>query len=485
MNISGLEINQYFLKAVRLGQQGKNFVPKKVVFEPLAAGTIVDGLIANVGLFEAALTKLLKNFKPTGSSWVVSLPEKAAFSTRVKFPNLSKENLKEAVELNASNYLPGKKEEIFWGAQTLENTQDNSKEVLISSISKSHLMTYLNVFSHLKMNPIAIEPKSFSIARVFGKTEMLIILDVRKAPASNNGQVTVVILSQGAPHLAREFEIANFHDSGPLIKDIRLLLNYYLTEQRGNNLPFKTAIFDGGANNFPEIVEAIKNSYGFEVKDSSELFPFFKDKPELTLSLLGVGLRAAVGEKEGGLSLLPVGTSEAMEEKNTLNYLHGLTNIFFIFMILVLILFLGAWGFYRYLGIQADRQVAVLGKISTSNDPKKLEIQEMLKKINPKIEIEGKLEDQFVYWSPALKMIFDALPEGVTLSAVNLSKVEQPMVLTGMATSSETLSRLRENLSNLSITGTLQIPTSNSREDNSVNFTLNLTVKKEALKKNE
>jgi len=70
----------------------------------------------------------------------------------------------------------------------------------------------------------------------------------------------------------------------------------------------------------------------------------------------------------------------------------------------------------------------------------------------------------------------------VVLSQITLAKEDQPMSLVGLAQSREALVTFRENLAKLSFVDSLQLPSSNINQDNVVNFTITLNIKKDALK---
>jgi len=478
---SALEISQFSLRAIRLGRVNNTLKPVSIVEQPLPAGIIKNGLLKDENAFLDHLAKLLKKFHSPGSSWVVTLPEAGIFSMYRVFPGIPSENLKETIEMNYLNFLPGGSQEIFWGWQEIglpQNKKDTPKEVMLSSIKKADLNPYLNCFAKAGITPIAIEPKSCSVARVFGQTQNTLVINLDKSEQNIPWIMTATILSDGFPRLAREVCLES-QPMEELLRVIRNLLNFYLIEKKETEI--STIILDGKASS-PAIAENLKATFGVEVKFATDIFRTFANQ-SLSLALLGAGLRAAAGQREdNSLSLLPVGTQEAYQEKNTLQFLRGITNIISITAILFLVLFFGAIIFYFWLANQADQQLANLVTINQSkSDPKITEIQTILKDVNPKIEIEAKLEDQMTAWSPVLKQITATMPAGVALSQVSLAKEDQPLSLVGLAESREALVTFRENLSKQSFVDSLQLPSSNINQDNVINFTITITLKKDAL----
>lgn len=481
MQTSALEISQHYLRAIRLGKDGNILKPTSIAEQVLPAGVIINGLIKNENAFLDNLNLLLKNFHRASSHWIVSLPEAAIFTMHRLFPNIPSENLKETIEMNYLSFLPGNSENIYWGWQEIgliENKKDGSKEVMLSSIKKEDLTTYLNCFAKAGITPMAIEPKSCSLARVFGKTQNILVIDIEKTTEDQPWILTAAILNNGFPRFAREVSLGA-QPMEELLKVTRNVINYYLTEKK--EAAITNIILDGNAAS-PAIAENLKTSFGIEVKFAGDLFKLFQNRP-FSLALLGVGLRAAATQGEDdSLSLLPVGTQEAYQEKNTLQLLRGITNIVSITAILFLAIFFGAIALFYWLGGQADRQLSSLVKINQSkSDAQITEIQGVLKEVNPKIEIEAKLEDQTKIFSTVLKQIFASQPEGVTLSQVSLTREDQPFSLVGIAQTREALVNFRENLAKLSFVSSIQLPSSNTNQENVTNFTINLTLKKDAL----
>jgi len=483
MQASALEISQFSLRAIRLGKVNNTLKPVSIVEQPLPAGIINNGLLKDENAFLDHLIKLLGKFHSSGSHWVVTLPEASVFTMHRIFPGgVAHENLKETIEMNYLNFLPGHSQEIFWGWQEIglaQNKKDAPKEVMLSSIKKADLTTYLNCFAKAGITPIAIESKSCSVARVFGQTQNTLVINLEKSDQNIPWILTATILNNGFPRLAREVSLSS-QPMEELLRAIRGVINFYLTEKKETKI--STIILDGNAAT-PAIAENLKTTFGVEVKFATDIFKFFANQG-LSLALLGAGLRAAAGQRgDNSLSLLPVGTQEAYQEKNTLQFLRGVTNIISITAILFLVLFFGAIIFYFWLANQADQQLASLATINQSkSDPKITEVQTILKDVNPKIEIEAKLEDQMTAWSPILKQITSNMPDGVVLSQITLAKEDQPMSIVGLAASREALVTFRENLAKLSFVDSLQLPSSNINQDNVINFTITLNIKKDALK---
>ena len=269
MNVSGLEINQYFVRAIELKRVRGKLSVSALAEEPLVPGTIVNGLLKNRQNFTIALAKLLKNFRGGSSHWIISIPVGGVYTTERVFPKLSSENLKEAVEVNVGSELPGNLENLFWGWQEI-SLSGEGKGILISSIKKTHLEEFLKVFSELRMVPIAVEPRSCSIVRALiqaNKDSTSLILDVEGTPLEKSQTpLTSLIISQGALKFAQE---KNISSPDEIIGEIKKLLNYYLIEKKEEQI---TGIILNGTFG-SDLKAQLENEFHLEVKTASEIFP--------------------------------------------------------------------------------------------------------------------------------------------------------------------------------------------------------------------
>lgn len=503
MDISALEISDSNLRALRLGRRGNNLVIGRVAQTVLEGGIIVNGMVTSPEKLTLALRNFLKANHFSEDHWIISLPTGPVFTVYKIFPNLAQDALNEAVEINLPSILPGKKEEISWGSQEIEpQGQIVGKEVMVSSISQKDLAGYLSAFSKTGIVPIAIEPKSLSIARVLGKLTNTLVLSLEGLNLSS------VVSSGGFPRFARNFQIAaeEKEQFKSLLSEIRRVINYYLTEQKQPKI--EKVILDGPSAS-PELANRLNKAINLEVVLAGDLYfsafgtektwyqrnalrfwrrEVYKVSGQIlpSLSVFGAALRALLDPgQDPNLSLLPVSAKEAAEEKRTLLFYGGIANLMVITTILFLLLFFGTWGFFKYLDRQTSSQLESVANQQTSENSQVTEIIKTIKEINPLLTLEGSLEDQMTYWSGILETIESLKPAGVTVTNLENAKDGQSLTLTGTAQSREGLGSFRDVLSAQDFAESVQMPTSNFAENQNINFTIVLTLKKDALKKGQ
>lgn len=475
MDISALEISDTNLRALRLGRRGNNLIVNRVAQVGLEGGIITGGVVNNPEKLAQVLRNFLRANHFSESRWIISLPTQPVFTGYKTFPNLSPEALDEAVEINLGSILPGKQEEISWGWQEIEPQQQIvGKEVMISSIAQKDLAGYIAAFSKTGIVPIAIEPKSLSIARVLGKLSNTLVLFL------DGLNLTSVISSGGFPRFGRSFQIAadEKEQFKSLISEIRRVINYYLTEQKQEKI--EKVILDGEAAT-KELADSLTKALNLEVVLARDLFKIANQSLP-SLALFGAGLRAQLPpDQDNNLSLLPVSAKEAGMEKRTLLFYGGLSNLIVITIVLFLLLFFGTWGFFEYLDRQATSQLESIGSNQTDNNSQVSEIIKTIQEINPTLTLEGSLEDQIGDWSPILSSIEAFRPAGVTITSLENAKDNLSITIIGAAQSREGLVSFRDILSNQDFAESVQMPTSNFGENQNINFTLILTLNKDAI----
>ncbi|KKQ90594.1 MAG: type IV pilus assembly protein PilM [Berkelbacteria bacterium GW2011_GWA1_39_10] len=477
MDVSGLEISSKYIRAIKVGRVGSSLKVIKIAEVQLPEGIVNNGKIEDAAQFSSSLSNFLKSNKFNSSHWIVTIPENLVYTAYKTFPNLSSEDLGQAVDINANSFLPGDRSDISWGWQEIQTTSKNSgKEVMISSISRNNLNAYLEAFTTIGVVPVAIEPRSASVARVFGSTSNTLVLNIE------GDTLCSVIINQGFSRFAREYQISTDEKDAikSILSEIRRVTNFYLTEKNEDKI--ESVILDGPAVN-AEMAERLGKELGIKTKLASDIFKL-QGYNNSSLALLGVGIRAMFDQKQDlSLSLMPVSAREASQEKRSLLFYGGIANIIVITSLLFMMLFLGTWILLKFLSTKADNQMLSLKQApGFSEESEASKTKKEIQEINPIMKTEASLEDQMVYFSPILKSINDQIPSGLLLLQLNFS-ANNTINMTGTAQSREALVNFRDLLANQTYTESVQMPSSAFSESKNINFTINLVVKKEALKK--
>ncbi|MDO8686629.1 MAG: pilus assembly protein PilM [Candidatus Berkelbacteria bacterium] len=463
MTVSGLEINDSKVVLLALKKAGSLLRVSGFVQKDLAPGTIEDGIIKNKEELIKILKLLKKQARPRAinSSYViVSISESLVYLTTKVLPKIEEENLRETIEINLREFLPGKQEDIFWGFQEIEKVE-NGTEVLVSSAKKQTIETYLEVLNAANFIPVALEPSSLSVSRAFSKPQTALILTVEKTYAQ------ATILDKGLVRFATAFRVS---DAEKFFRNIKRVLDYYRAEKKTTNLP---VILCG-----EHVTEDLAKQYGDYLKVEIKLAKknmILEDQKLQEPIILGAALRGLTDQKDDkSLSLLPLGSQEAYEEKRALRFLGGITNLAGITCILFLIIFFGFWGLLIYFNRSYDSQLSNLSK--TKVDPQVSQIQKKIQEINPKLTYMKELIAGQTFVSPIFSEIKESAGAGISLTNISQAKDGKTITVSGVSKERDALAAFKDGLTNSKLFDKVDISETNAA-DNQISFTITLTKK--------
>ena len=463
MQISGLEITDSSVSLLSLKRSGQKIYVSSFAKADLPAGVIENGFLKKPEDLIAAIITLRKKGRPkkVSSPYVIlAIPESLVYLTVKSFPNLEEDKLKEAIEINLPDLIPGEPEKIYWGWQ--ETPGEKGKEVLIASVNKDFLGRYLGLMASVGFIPIAIEPFSTAAGRAFSKPQNSIITSLEKNSA------TVFVFDEGLVRFGQSFllEGENFEK---LAQEVKKVLNFYEAEKRIGSLPI---ILTGNLAS-AEVEKYLSDKLKTPVK-LGQTQMIFSEGEIKSPAVLGAALRGLIDQKtDTNLSLLPVGTRESYEEKRALRMIGGITNIFAITCLIFMIIFGGFWGLFFWLNGSTDQTLETSSKATVSSDN---EIQTVLKDFNPRLAYIKDLLATESPLSPILTSIKNAASTGISFININLPKDGKTMTITGNAQSRDALASFKDALEKTTNFSKVDFSSTSVGEANT-SFTVNLTLK--------
>lgn len=467
MQVSGLEINESNVSILSLRRSGNKLYVVSFARVELMMGTIENGILKNPEILVRAfadLQRLAHPKKVTSPYVVVSLPESLVYQKITTLPNLEEEKLKEAIEINLPDLLPGKKEEIFWGWQEIVGDK-SKKEILVASALKESISKYFEALAKAGFIPVAVESFSLSSGRAFSKLIGALYISLEKNSA------TAFILERGTTRFAASFSLVGEKPGEILLKNTKRILDFYQAEKKINNLE----IYLVGSGSTAEIQKLLEEKIGVVVKPGQELMVFPQGEIK-SPAVLGAAIRGLIDQRDDtSLSLLPVGSKESYQEKRALKIIGGITNIFAITCLLFMMLFGAVWGFLYYLNNNTANQLSNI--IQTKVDPTVKDIQDKLKILNPKLSYIKQLLASNNTFPDTLSTIKDAGAEGISFTTINLPKEGKAIAVTGNAQSRDAIALFKNNLEKSGAFDRIDFSSTNIGEG-STSFTVNLTMKK-------
>lgn len=269
---------------------------------------------------------------------ILSVPTARTFTRSITLPKDAEDNLIDAIQLEAEQYIPVSLSELYIDYEVIEQNKDTT-EVLMSAVPKLHADALMEVCADVGLRPVLIEPSIISVARVIRATEEgqlpTIILDIsadatdiaildktiRVTGGINVGghAMTQAIMKQldvthDAAHMLRTH---NGLGVGPkqeairkamtpslnkIIAETKKVVRYY-NERLEKKTKLEQLILVGGGSNVPglgdyftdNMVIAARTASPWQILDFGKLTPLSRQLKPRFITAIGLSL---VNEKE-------------------------------------------------------------------------------------------------------------------------------------------------------------------------------------------
>lgn len=174
-SVIGLNLEDTVLKIAQAQRRGNDFVISSFVNKDLPEGIIENGEIKQ----EDKLITLIKGalVEPLGESFqgrdvVCDLPEEKVFIRIIQLPNMSEEELEQAIKWEAEAHIPLSINEVYLDWYVIESvnkteskTKTGNLDILIAAVPKEIADSYTNLLKKSGLSPVALEPKSIAMVR--------------------------------------------------------------------------------------------------------------------------------------------------------------------------------------------------------------------------------------------------------------------------------------------------------------------------------
>ena len=163
----GLEISDFSLKALWLVQKGQSFGVAGHNRLDLPKGVVVGGEIKKADELAGLLRRLVDEAKPqkiTASHVISSLPENKTFVRVIEIPNMTKQEIPEAIRWEAEHHIPLPIDDVYLDWQLLSKQGDKMK-LLLAAASRELVEGYVDTFTKAKLNPQALELEAVAEGR--------------------------------------------------------------------------------------------------------------------------------------------------------------------------------------------------------------------------------------------------------------------------------------------------------------------------------
>ncbi len=309
----GLDIGHGSLKVMQLGLAEQPAKPggkagrTKVIgygFTHFDKKAQEDGVVTKPEIIaEAALTLFKKNLSGdiTTDRVAIAIPAYRTFTRSVQLPNLQPKEMKDAIELDAEQYISMPLEELYLDYEIVRQSAD-ATELFVVAVPKAIVDSYLGLAQMMGLEAVLIEPTLSSSGRLFATStnsgEPTFIIDFGSESSDISifdGHVLVTGTVQGGGEIftntikdkldvtadaaaliktryglgasKRQHEIKEALEPvlAQIVKEIRRMLRYY-EERYGTERPIKQIVTLGGGANMPGLSEYFTESLRMAVR---------------------------------------------------------------------------------------------------------------------------------------------------------------------------------------------------------------------------
>lgn len=423
----------------------------------LAPGIFAEGRIKDEAAFRQALRGLRsqilgdKASSPAPINIVVSLSSINIYSQVFALPLLEGESLERAVDLNIKMALPSGTAETYSGWQTLSAAADSRIEILSAFFDKNLADDLTDVLREERFAPLAIEPRSLSLARLFkeagtGYDARLPIIFV----SADTSGLDVSIIRGGNLHFdyfhswhdlqgtEKQMTLEVFRNA--VIRSVSQILNFYNSHWKE---PL-AGILVAATGMEEEILKTVKGNFSLDVR-------IFAPRSSAGIGsewfvAWGSALRGRTPRRDDKeLSLLGIGAQELFRREQIEHFLRFWRLLVPLSLGVVLAVIFGARFFVGSLKTQIQSQAAF--SLSPEDAREAAKLKHAAREFNTAAAYLAAVDATAAPKSPVLIQIFDiAARRDIAVSRLSADLPSSPVMLSGSAASEDAIREFKNEL---------------------------------------
>ena len=206
-SIVGLDIGSSSVKAVELALKGrdKGFELKKLGVAPLQPEAIVQGAFLSSGAVADAIGAAIENGGISTKEVAIAVSGHSVIVKKVSLAAQSKEELEDAIQWEAEQYIPFDVNEVHLDFQILDSSEgEGQMDVLLVAAKRDLVDDYVQVIAEAGLIPICIDVAAFAVENAY---EMNYGASPDESVALVNVGAQVVninVTQQGVPSFTRD-----------------------------------------------------------------------------------------------------------------------------------------------------------------------------------------------------------------------------------------------------------------------------------------
>lgn len=447
-DVGGLHITNSSVQYVSF-QYGKD---KPIHYSvKLPPNVVHNGKIQDMKKLVASLRKLHKKITQNDPQErvkvVVGLPSNIAFTQNFSIPNVGRDRLEESANLNLQMVSPIEAKNAYMSWQLISETKDKYG-ILGAFSNKSVVDEFKSALLASNFHPIAIEFPSLSLSwtvnKIIGpRDESMLILNVSSDGIDifllRNGYIYFDYFKSWSSIQGGSQEISEQKFNNSLLEEIRKVVNF-TSSHFNESLRYAFFIAPGLEEKIKAIVEN-----NFQIK-ATPLQSKFGDLGPSWYSVIGSAIRATWSrEKDRFISIGTEKVEEIFYREQSLDFIKRWRNIFSGFLVILLIIFIGAAVLLR---IQPNIMEGRLNEFDIQSQQSELnELEARAEKFNNLVSSIKEVRSD----SGSIPSFIDIIRSigeeyNIRMNEISISSLEERISVSARAPDSNTVIRFKNEL---------------------------------------
>lgn len=219
-DLVGIDIGTTGIKLVEIAWEKGQPVVKKIGIKELPPETVEDGRIINSQQLMETLNQLLAATSTDTKNTVVAVGGRIMFARELIFPDMTLQELREAIKWDIGNYIPYAPGSYYYDFAIIGkgNTHTEIKVLLVAS-PVENIKMIINIIKKAGLKLIAIDIEPLALQRTFSDTKQTMVIDIGALLSQ------VIVFQKVSPSLIRNIPIGGKHFTQLIMKTLNVTLH--------------------------------------------------------------------------------------------------------------------------------------------------------------------------------------------------------------------------------------------------------------------
>lgn len=427
----GLAINNTVLRSVIVDTRRRKI---RSLFEQNVDKKILDGgTFLEPDLFKEALKQLVQGKKNIPRCISISLPEQYALTRELSFPNITKEEIAEAVSWQARDIFPLPLEDMYLDWKTLQG-KDSTQEVFVVALPRQLIDDLVFILTELRFRPVNIQTSATCLARLLprGEEDLQILVNV------NRDGATATLVTDNISKMTATASLGVDSQKDVVtetVKTTKKLVEFYQTKHE-TALPIKK-IWLTGEFASREVENGLKEELALSVNYLKLPVSAEVNKKILTFSeAIAVALSPIEPpDSTQTINLLPPRIQELYDRTVTLQQVKRLTSAILAILFFGMITALLSYGYLFY----KARDLAAESQDLVAESGPETGLDERLSKLNQQVDKLISLTDEKKTPRVLISSLPQLIPEGIVITSWQYNEEVGQITFEGRTDTRDTL----------------------------------------------